>query len=316
MKEKELKVILEKYLKIPIFNIEKVQGGLVHCIYRISTDTITLIVKIRGEHYSALPQISTNPSLIVYEKNALEVLSKIAPEIFPKLIGYISEKHLLILSDIMPNRKTLEANLNNHLIAGQDTYRLGQLLAVIHKKLAYIKKITRKDDRRIYSQLLYYRLGYHSHPVLDQTIEYLNSMPKQLILGDLSPKNIGVLENGAFTICDFENMHRGNTLSDIGFLGSSLLLHTIGNLSLAENLLRSFLKGYKSELDLNMDTIVLKRIVLAIALYRLVNPVIPYALEVTELQRKQKDNSIRKLLNNERISWNQLINVIVSNNEN
>lgn len=316
MKKKELKVVLEKYLKTPIFNIEKVSGGLVHYIYKVSTDTTTLFVKIRGTHYSALSQIPTNPSLIVHEKNALEVLSKIAPETFPKLIGYISEKHLLILSDIMPNRKTLEANLNSNLIAGQDTYRLGQLLAVIHKKLAYIRKTTRKDDKEIYSQLLYYRLGYHSHPVLDQTIEYLNSMPKQLILGDLSPKNIGVLENGTFTICDLENMHRGNTLSDIGFLGSSLLLHTMGNPSLAKNLFNAFLKGYKSELDLDTDAVALKRIVLAIALYRLVNPVIPYALDLTDLQRKQKDNSIRKLLNNGRISWNELINMIVSNNEN
>lgn len=312
--KKEIITVIESYLHTSVLSIERVSGGLVHYVYKLVTNNNNILfVKNRKSHYSALPHISTDPNLIAYEKNALEIVSKIAPKIFPKLLGYVQEKHLLILSDIMPNRKTLETDLNNFRITSKDTYRLGKLLAEIHKKLAYIKKSIREDgDVEFYNQLLHYRFGYHSHPALDETVISLNSMSKQLILGDLSPKNIGILENGMFTICDLENMHRGNTLSDVGFLGSSLLLHTMNNLSLAKMLFSSFLKGYKSELNIDAKTITLKRVVLGIALYRIANPVIPYELRVTEFQRKQKEKLIRGLLNNKRISWDKLIDVIVS----
>lgn len=307
--EKAIKVLVEENSNIPVTDIERVSGGLVHYVYKVKTNDTYLFIKIRKAHYSALQHISTKPEWIQYEYKALKIASRIEPDIFPQVLEYIPKKHMLILSDIMPHRRTLESGLNTSSISPKEVNDLGKTLAKIHKKLSMIKTPIREDgDVEYYDQLLYYRFGYLSHPILDELVLSLKVLPRQLTVGDLSPKNIGISPKGKITICDLENFHYGTAISDVGFLGSSLILHTINNPELAYKLLISFLHGYSSEAKNDMQDIMLKRIVLGVGLYRLANPVIPYELPITTKERKEKVETIKRSLSMQELSWLQLVN--------
>lgn len=309
-----LKEIIEKKLRTTVYNIEPVTGGLVHFVYKITTGKGICFAKIRKSYFSALPNIPTKPKLIRYEKEAIDILSKIDPSIFPEVLIYVPNKHLLILSDIMPEGITLEMKLNAEAITKTDAYNLGKILASVHKKLSSVrKKIRGADDEKFYSQLLFYRFGYHKHPILNGLIDDLKKLPRQPILGDLSPKNIGVLSGGSFTFCDFENFHNGNTISDVGFLGGGIVIHSINNHALTKNLLHSFLDGYSSVAKIEIENQNLKKAVLGICLYRLENSVIPYEISVSPKKKKDKANSIKKTLYKNKISWNDVVSSVVNN---
>ncbi len=307
----ELKEIIERKLSTSVYNIEPVTGGLVHFVYKITTGKGICFAKIRKSYFSALPNIPTKPEFIRYEKEAIDILSKIEPSLFPKLLAYIPNKHLLILSDIMPERTTLEMKLNARTIKKADAYNLGKILASVHKKLSYVKKkIRENEDEEFYNQLLFYRFGYHEHLILNELITNLKKLPRQPILGDLSPKNIGVSYKGKFTFCDFENFHNGNTISDVGFLGGSIIIHSIDNYPSAKNLLQSFFDGYSSVIKLEIEDQKLKKTVLGICLYRLENLVIPYDISISQKRKKDKASSIKKILYKNKISWNELVKLV------
>lgn len=311
----EIKNIIEKKLQTNVDDIIQITGGLVHYIYQITSAKGIFFVKIRKSYFSALPHIPTKAEYIQYEKKAIEIVSKIEPLLFPKLLAFIPNRNLLILSDIMPDRTTLEMKLNIKTTTEMEMYNLGKTLATIHKKLSQIKKKIRKDrDADFYNHLLFYRFGYHLHPALNELIVKLEKLPRQLVLGDLSPKNIGVSSNGSFTFCDLENFHNGNKISDLGFLGGNILIHTINDYSLAKNLLLSLLKGYSSIDKLEIEDLTLMKIVLGICLYRLENSVIPYEIPISQEKRTSKSNSIKKILNRNNISWDEVINSIIDNN--
>lgn len=299
---------IEKHFSIHIDSIENVAGGLVHYVYKVTTiDGTVSYVKIRKDHYASLPTITTDPEQIKYEHKALTILSQYFPTVFPTILGFASEEHMLHLSDIMPHRQTLENKLNKQLVSEEILYNLGKLIAEIHAKLADVKETIREDgDKAYYCQLQYYRFGYHNHPVLTKLITQMDRLPKQLILGDLSPKNIGVSPNGYITICDLENCHWGNTLSDVGFLASSIVLHTIPKKKCAERLLHAYIHGYGSVNPIK-DELVLKKIILGIALYRLDNPVIPYRVALTHVQRIKVIEKIKQLLQRTHFSYEEII---------
>ncbi|RJQ26954.1 hypothetical protein C4577_02470 [Candidatus Parcubacteria bacterium] len=310
----DLKDVVESNLNVDVHSITKVDGGLVHYVYRIKTDQGIIFAKIRESHYSALPNITTNPELILYEKKAIEILSKLEPQKFPQLLFYISHKNLLLLSDIMPERTTFEMKLNRYEIREKDCYFLGKNLADIHKKLSFVDVLIREDgDVEFYNQILFYRFGYHKHPAFDEVIDQLKKGQKQPILGDLSPKNIGFSTKRTYTFCDLENFHYGNTVCDTGFLGASIIIHTINNSTLVYKLLLSFLRGYSSISKLNINNLTLKRIVLGIVLYRLDNLVIPYKISITNKARKEKVKAIKKLLYKKKISWKKLVETVTIN---
>ena len=312
--EQDLKNLIEKQLHLEISHIERIHGGLVHYVYRIETQDKSIFAKIRKAHYSELPRIPTQPELIEHEKAALEIVSKLEPHIFPQLLAYLPKQHLLLLSDIMPERVTLETRLNTNTATQKEIYELGKIVAIIHKKLSKIKVIIREEgDEAFYNKLLYYRFGYQQEPILNELITTLKTLPKQLILGDLSPKNIGIASKYKFTICDLENFHSGNTITDVGFLGANVLIHTINNSALAYKLLIAFLRGYSSEEKMDIKDINLKRVVLGIALYRIENPVMPYAIPITSKGRAMKAFKIKQVLSNNKISWLEIVNAITFN---
>lgn len=90
-----------------------------------------------------------------------------------------------------------------------------------------ITEDVRDDGDDIYfRQNLQYRIGFLGMSVADELVNQLVCMDRQIIFGDLSPKNIGISPSGELTTCDLESAHRGNAVFDAVFLLAHLLLHS------------------------------------------------------------------------------------------
>jgi tRNA A-37 threonylcarbamoyl transferase component Bud32 len=291
-----------------LLQIKQLSGGLVHYVYRIIGERQVGIAKVRSSFYSALPHISANPEDIRYERDAIFLLSQVEPNVFPHLLMFDAQKAMILMTDVIPSNITLEGILNEGVATEELMNKIGTTLARVHNNLLPVSRPIREDgDDRLYSLNLYYRLGYLGHPVLDETVERLKALPRQLIIGDLSPKNIG-LNGGEITICDLDYVHMGNVIFDVGFLTGHILVHSIQDYENANSGVDAFLSGYiEGNSDFDKENPLLKQIALGIVLYRLNNPVIPYNIPLTEEQKRGKTTATFSQLFGTEKPWSQII---------
>jgi fructosamine-3-kinase len=291
-----------------ISEVSRVSGGLVNYVYRVKGHDITVYVKVRKSTFSELPGIQIRPRDIAYESKATEILSREFPDVFPKQLGFFRHESMLVLSDIKHDGNTLEELLNQGSVGADKTKQFGRLLAKIHAHFEGKSTPIREDlDQEYYTKNLEYRFGYHRNPILNNLIFELKKMPRQLILGDLSPKNIIVTNSGKIGICDLEDVHMGNTVFDLSFAAAHIILHNLKDLEKAEKLTVVFFDGYLSlKPSISQEDITLKLATLGIMLYRLDNPVIPYRLNISREAKSIASANIKELLWHTELSWNEV----------
>lgn len=218
---------------------------------------------------------------------------------------------MLLMTDIMPEGQTLLTLLESGLITNEMMVALGITIGEIHQKLQDTDMPIREDgDAACYEANLFYKYGYHNHPSLNSMITNLKGKRRQLILGDLSPKNIGIDDKNQITICDFENTHLGNTTYDVGFLLAHIILHNLSNPLRAQSLVVSFLGGYCSNTSILLGDLDLKRLVIGTLLYRTNNGFIPYPLDISPESRDKLNQRLFQLLDLEDLSWDQIFTVL------
>ena len=185
------RALVESYLGT-IIQTEVATGGLVSHVYKVTGEKQKGIVKLRGTHLAKLPQIPIDPKDVEYEWSALQFLSQIEPLTFPQPLAIDTEASLILMSNIIPDGKTLEERLETKEVTSAEIRDLGRTVARIHKKIAPFERSIRDcGDEDVYRADLQRRLGYQENPALNDVIDQLTTLPKQLILADLSPKNIG-----------------------------------------------------------------------------------------------------------------------------
>ncbi len=271
--------------------LDQVGGGLVHYVYRVTTDQQTAYLKIRGKHYSGIPNIATLPELISNEKRAIDLFSQKSANYFPEILLYNSALHYLLLSDVMPGAITLDNKYVQGLVTTEDLTYLGQALGSIHLNSNTFEPVRNPDDKKYQNNLLTYALESYKHPVLiDAALEH-KERKTQLLVGDLSPKNT-YIENGLVRLCDLENAHQGALVYDQAFVIAHILLHhDVCELAIAS--MWAFIEGYESVgSEINMDDDLLRSTIHGFLLYRLDNPVIPYELPVSAQRRKQLTSNV------------------------
>ncbi|PIS04896.1 MAG: hypothetical protein COT81_03950, partial [Candidatus Buchananbacteria bacterium CG10_big_fil_rev_8_21_14_0_10_42_9] len=129
---------------------------------------------------------------------------------------------------------------------------------------------------------------------------------RSLILGDLSPKNLGLV-SGELRICDLDTAHRGNPIFDIGFFIGHVYLHSLEHEYPAAQYVKEFLRTYHPEDETDAippeDDLLLKRIVLGTLLYRLNNKMVPYPLDISEEEKVKVVAEINNLLKSNLLDW-------------
>ena len=259
-------------------------GGVVHFVWRLETEEGRFYLKIRGNKFAKIPEITTSPGNIVYEFKALTLLGNLMPNNFPQVIYFDPGRALLITSDAMPDGIGFEALLQSRKVTPDTVQNLGKTLREIHGVASTISQSIREnDDDAFYMQKLSHKLGHSDHPVLSNVIKDLTfNQPRQIILGDPSPKNIGVNNYGTrLVFFDLEDVHQGNMVFDVGFLLGHLILHAYTDEHEAIVHVDSFLNGYRNNY---LDNLLLRAIALGTIMYRL-NSIVPYSITLSDQQK-------------------------------
>lgn len=299
-----------------ITSSEPINEGTIHHVFRLtSEDNKRFYLKIRGNRFSGLPQFSCNPSDIFYEYKATLMLHNLTPDNVPSPIFFNSERFFMILTDALPNGKTLEFLLRTGQFRPEILNVLGATLRFIHNKLNGRRESIREEQEDLFFQTkIQQKFGRINHPVLNHLIEELTThSPRQLIIGDLLPKNIGVNNNGVLiTFFDLEDVHRGTIDFELGYLMGHLILHSSTAMEATEYI-NSLLKGYGERADQNNE--ILETIVIGSVIHRLNSPA-PYNLRFS---RQEKESIIRRAErilyegNLKQLSWSDLIQKIIDN---
>lgn len=288
-------------------SISMASGGLVNYIYRVEGELGALYVKIRKDRFSALQHLQIDPADIRYESTALDTFSAEFPEIFPRKLAFYLEDAMIIMSDVIKDGVRLDNALADGMVSEDIAGKLGAIVGAIHERFRDTDISIREDgDSEYYSRNLEYRLGYHKNYYLDSLISRLGLMHRQLIMGDLSPKNICVGDDGRVAMWDLETAHRGNAVFDIGFLSAHIILHSRGRNGIG--LLCSLMDGYYSSTTTrSFDEINFKHVVLGIILFRMHNQIIPYMTEVGAEERRKISNHASLLLSQRDPSWLDIV---------
>lgn len=280
-----------------IERLDQVDGGLVHYVFRVTSESQTAYLKIRGNHYSEIPDIPTQPELIGNEKKAIELLAINSAEYFPEIILYSSVLHYLLLSDIMPGGTTLDKRYQQGRVSSDDLHQLGLAIGSIHSANTSLREPVRNpNDSQYQSNLMKYVLESYGHPILMKASLEHQRRITQLLVGDLSPKNT-YIEGDKVRFCDLENAHQGALAYDQAFILAHILLHNVErNTAIAA--MWTFLDGYnESGIQVDQGDSLVSDTLHGILLYRLDNPIIRYDLLFKKRRRRQMAENVFWCLN-------------------
>lgn len=279
---------LKRYIDTP-YTITPVSGGLVHHVYKIVTNRAVYYLKVRGTTFAKMPSVKSRPEDIEFEYRALKQFHAIAPQSFPEVIAYDRAGSKILLSSIMTPDTNLEFLLNNGTVNSAHIECIAQLVAYVHRELCDSSEIIRgQNEDEYYENNLCYRLSSLGRQPLNDSVARLQKHKKQIIFGDLSPKNMAIDDKGVY-ICDLDAAHYGNVVFDIGFFAGHLLLHTFNqrNSYLAEAFINTYLNNTSSHIT-DEDEKLLARIMIGTCIYRLDNLMVPYNLPNLLVEEKKE----------------------------
>ncbi len=303
IRKKIVAVFLQESSITNIESIEPVSGGLVHHVFHVRTKDREYYVKLRGDQFAGMPTVKSNPQDICNETKALRIASDLFPDTFPHVVAEDDSKGLLVISSIMNPEENLLRRLREKALTADDMVVIGSTLKKIHSSFATVTEPIREDgDEEYYKNNLLYRLGSQNNPALQEVINDLSKEPRQLILGDLSPKNLGLV-NDQLKICDLDTTHRGNTKFDVGFFVGHIYTHALESNDPAASLAKRFLESYGTD---DISDSHLKRIALGIMLYRLNNEIVPYPLNISNEEKQRMIVEINALLTRDNLEWEEI----------
>ncbi|WP_434444262.1 phosphotransferase family protein [Lentzea sp. E54] len=268
-------------------DVEELAGGNVSHVYRVRGPRGVVILKVRGSWFARIPDVPTDPALIGVERAALAVFGAAVPDVFPEVLEFDEERHALVLSEIFPAGGSFEDALRLGPATPAQARRLGEVLGDVHAATRSITTPIRPDgDLAFRDHQLWYCLESSGHPALLECSAHLKSLPdNDLVLGDVAPKNMSVSADRV-AICDLDTVHRGSHWYDVTFVLAHLLLHHLRAPKAFRPLSAEFLAGYRSRNSLpELAASIRTRLVIGFCLYRLVNELVPYRLELNAAQR-------------------------------
>jgi hypothetical protein len=168
-------------------------------------------------------------------------------------------------------------------------------------------------DDEFFALKLQHRFGYRNNSSLNKIVRELTyDWPRQIIIGDPSPKNVGVSAGGErLVFFDLEDVHRGCVVFDVGFCLGHLVLHAYPDPQQAVAHVEAFSEGY-SERSLS-DCGLAKAIALGTVIYRLAG-MIPYPISISPEERAKLLNRTEAVLSVAQVrpmSWNDLIDQLL-----
>lgn len=267
------------YTSVPLA-IERVSGGNVAHVFSVRGPAGSVIIKVRREHYARIPSLRADPALVGDERRLLELYHAAAPDVFPRVLAFYDDMHTMVLSDVFPDGRTYHQHLIERSATPDEMARLGRTLRRVHQATRDTRSPERqKLDPRFPPYERDFALRSQRHPALDAACaEMAGRSERQLVLGDLAPKNISITE-ARIGLCDLDNAHHGWPLYDLGYFAGHLLIHHLTRPHELPALVTALLMGYKAKRALaRQDEVLAATVAAGVVVYRLGDGVVPYSL--------------------------------------
>jgi 5-methylthioribose kinase len=198
--------------------VEVLTGGVSNVVLGVKSRAKDLVLK------QALPQLrvatvwKVDQRRSIVEAIGMKLLHSITPDSVPDLID-VDPKEFTLTMNRLPRESTVwKTDLLEGVIKPSVGSDLGKILAAWHKFGA--NSPTSKETP-------FYRAVAKVNPPLDARIQELikeiTTKKITLVHGDFSPKNIMITKQGKPIVLDFEVMHTGNPVFDLGFISAHLL---------------------------------------------------------------------------------------------
>ncbi|AXI76969.1 protein kinase family protein [Peterkaempfera bronchialis] len=265
----------------PISHIAPCIGGNVSHVFRVHGPQGSVIVKLRGDRFAQIPELTTDPALIAVEHRALILFHQQLPTRFPTVLAFLPQQHALVMTDVFPDHRNWRDHLDRRPATPSETARLGRALAQVHHAAAQISEPLRPadGDDLFRAHTFDFCLRASGHPALDNACHALDQFPgHQLVLGDASPKNMS-LAGDTVVFVDLDNVHRNAPLYDLGYLLAHLLLHHLARPrrvpALASVLLDAYSSTRLATTPWRRDQL-LAAVAAGVLLYRIDAHVVPY----------------------------------------
>jgi len=211
--------------------VEELTGGVSNVVLAVKAGANDLVLK------QALPQLKVaavwkaDQRRAIVEANGMKLLHSITPESVPELVDFDPEEFTLTMERLPRDCTVWKSDLLEGVIKPNVGKDLGSILASWHNFGASSKES--RDaymEDSLFDQLRvtpFYRAVAKVNPPLDARIQELISeittIKVTLVHGDFSPKNIMVNSKDRPIVLDFEVMHTGNPVFDLGFISAHLL---------------------------------------------------------------------------------------------
>lgn len=211
--------------------VEELTGGVSNVVLAVKSGDKDLVLK------QALPQLKVaavwkaDQRRAIVEANGMKLLHSITPESVPELIDFDPEDFTLTMERLPRSCTVWKSDLLSGVIKPSIGADLGNILATWHIFGADNKEA--RDaymEDSLFDQLRvtpFYRAVAKVNPPLDARIQELiteiSTAKITLVHGDFSPKNIMITDTNKPIVLDFEVMHTGNPVFDLGFVSAHLL---------------------------------------------------------------------------------------------
>lgn len=211
--------------------VEELTGGVSNVVLAVKAGAKDLVLK------QALPQLKVaavwkaDQRRAIVEANGMKLLHSITPESVPELIDFDPEEFTLTMERLPRECTVWKSDLLEGVIKPNVGRDLGNILATWHN-FGVDNKEARDAfmEDSLFDQLRvtpFYRAVAKVNPPLDTRIQELineiTTIKMTLVHGDFSPKNIMVNSQDRPIVLDFEVMHTGNPVFDLGFVSAHLL---------------------------------------------------------------------------------------------
>lgn len=282
-----------------IHSIQSVTGGNVHRVFSIQmTDGVIMYLKKRESSFAHI-QLESNPEDIRFEHKALDSFEGIAGSIIPSIIHYSSDQCYLILSDVMPDNPNAEILFQEQKVTCAMIQSFAKSLADLHNGLERLDSTVRDNEDEYYHHNLSYRIGFIDHHAAQKLLANMSILPRQLIFGDVSPKNISFTNENELRICDLETAHIGNRIFDVGFAIGHIALHRLHNEEPLYPDIELFIHTYMQGNTLTAAEIdCIAPIILTTIWFRIDSPLVPYSISFSEEVKKRLLEYLSKNLDN------------------
>ena len=211
--------------------VEELTGGVSNVVLAVKAGAKDLVLK------QALPQLKVaavwkaDQRRAIVEANGMKLLHSITPTSVPELIDFDPEDFTLTMERLPRECTVWKSDLLSGVIKPSIGADLGKILATWHN-FGVDSKESRDAymEDSLFDQLRvtpFYRAVAKVNPALDARIQELiteiSTLKITLVHGDFSPKNIMVSGVDKPIVLDFEVMHTGNPVFDLGFVSAHLL---------------------------------------------------------------------------------------------